>query len=221
VRARIQVEVRKEVGSEIPKIASKSMADLMIDVVLEIASGTEITSISIWLCTLSIPSHEYGPISDARDRCSPGWQLREIDRLLASGHRWSILFDPPDPELDELDRHKLGFAQHLSETDEQSSTCIQLFLVGRKTHCIIGKYLRLDLGVENVQPDVEMICPEKGLVNTDSTGGWVAGGDIRSDQQYSHICLFSPVGNCTGSDFMEGVILKNIFPIVVRSVSSV
>jgi hypothetical protein len=41
VRARIQVEVRKEVGPEIPKIASKSMADLMIDVLVEIASGTK------------------------------------------------------------------------------------------------------------------------------------------------------------------------------------
>jgi hypothetical protein len=55
-------------------------------------------------------------------------------------------------------------------------------LVGRKTHCIIGQHLRLDFGVEHVQPDVEMICPEKGLVNTDSTGGRVAGGDFRSDQ---------------------------------------
>jgi hypothetical protein len=41
MRARIQVEVRKEVGPEIPKIASKSMADLMIDVLVEIASGTK------------------------------------------------------------------------------------------------------------------------------------------------------------------------------------
>jgi hypothetical protein len=82
-----------------------------------------------------------------------------------------------------LDCNKLGFAQHLPEVDEQSSTYIQPFLVMRKTHCVVGKYLRLDLGIEHVQPDVEMICPEEGLVNTDLTGGRVAGGDIRSDQQ--------------------------------------
>lgn len=160
------------------------MADLMIDVVLEIASGTEITSTSVWWCTVSIPSYDYGPICDVRYSewvGSSAKSIREIDRLLASGHRWSILFDPPDPELDELDRHKLGFAQHLSETDERSLTYLQLFLVGRKTHCIIGKHLRLDFGVEHVQPDVEMVCPEKGLVNTDSTVGRVASGDIRSD----------------------------------------
>lgn len=85
------------------------MADLMIDVVLAIASGTEITSISIWWCTVSIPSYEYGPICDVRDRCTPSGFAAPRDRytrsiafwLLDIVGRWSILFDPPDPELDD------------------------------------------------------------------------------------------------------------------------